>query len=104
VSVQAVIQYEAEDVAHWQAAWVRSGTEARWCSGSVAYHELVGLYNAIGQLRLWDPTDGHPLEPGHGYGQPVALRLTGGRALRFGNHLATPGVWQSVIADSTQPG
>jgi hypothetical protein len=96
VGVQAVLRYTVEDVGHWQAVWARHGSRARWCTGQLAYHELVGLSGSTGALRLWDPTDGHPLTASSGYSQPVALKLTGSRALRFGNDALPPGVWQPI--------
>lgn len=100
VGVQAVVRYATEDGAHWEAAWSRQGSQAHWCSGPLAYHELVGLSDDDGELRLWDPTEGHPIAPGTGYGQPVAMRIAGERVLRFGDHLVEPGIWQPLFFET----
>lgn len=52
--VQVILLFNRESAQGWANLWTRVGLPAHWCSDHFAYHELTGVVDEIGRMRLWD--------------------------------------------------
>lgn len=101
--VQFVQSYDARAVAQWRTKWQSENVSDHWLGQGHIYHEGNALLVGDDEVKLWDGSAGHWLNPAQtrGYGSILALRLFSEGAdetppaLRWGSHHFPPDVWHS---------
>jgi len=98
---QFIQSYSPDAQAQWRSKWDAEQVSDHWIGEGVIYHEGNAILLGEDEVKLWDSSAGHWLNPRQvkGYGSLAAVRLFaegqwgGGDGLRWGEHRIKPGLW-----------
>ena len=99
---QFIQSYSPDAQAQWRTKWGAEQVSDHWLGeDSAIYHEGNAILAGYDEVKLWDSSAGHWLNPRHveGYGSLSAVRLFadgalgGGDGLRWGEHRIKPNAW-----------
>jgi hypothetical protein len=99
---QFIQSYSADAKAQWRTKWGAEQVSDHWLGeDSAIYHEGNAILAGEDEVKLWDSSAGHWLNPRHveGYGSLSAVRFFaegmqgGGDGLRWGEHRIKPNIW-----------
>jgi hypothetical protein len=98
-----VRRYSEQDAQQWRALWRAASCYTNWILRRCVYHEAVMVLEGE-EGHLWDPSDGHWLDPelSLGYAGVVAMQVVGAQpggpeVVRWGTHDLVVNTWASLL-------